>query len=675
LSVTDAVQISIQVRRLLREGIALVPVDLPEDFPFTSFKGLGGGGSNVVALPLQLSDNPAPAGGVAGITQSFIGPSGFGFAVASDFVVGLIDPAKVAGEIEKRKIRVHVSVFGHGGTVTYGLRFTSGPTLTFQTGTVEVSGRVAVETGTWWAPNGFVSFKQPLTLVLDGSTQRIDVVTAGDPSVDESWFIPHGTAVNAVKNGIADALAGIRPTVRHVFEDARLRLANALRTFEGSASVDYTQVDVRPDGVVVRGQVATANRIAPVVEVHEVSAGGPLTAFQSWIPGGRIDRFTWSWVEYPPESPGPWSGVARMETLTHRFLFDRPAGITSASEVCLRIEGERILPDGRVEAVDAGFVCLPPAPVFGLNAPSWFAPATVPLWKPGLPATTRLRDAIGAHISVYNDRPQEQLTQNTLVFFPDWRSDAPFDALARALTAARRPMLPAVLIVLPTEAFDMPRREVEARLGRFPPVIASRVQVAEDTESGWSQTFGVDARPALFLINARGEFVWNGGGAIDPARITAALESLMVPAPRPRFQPLRMKVAAGDRAPDVLFRDDRGNEGALHRFLGRSVTLTFWQSWSKPCLDELRRLETLLHDVGHTDAAVVAFHGGPAPKSFDAIRRQHGLSFPIVDDAEHRVARRFGVRCWPTTISIDAEGRIERVQLGSMKEAHRSVAQ
>jgi peroxiredoxin len=674
ITAADAARIATHVRRMLREGITLIPVDLPEGFPFREFRGLGGGGSNVIALPLQLSANPPPAGGVQAVTHQFIGPAGFGFAISREFVEGLIDPVKIADEIRKRSFRIGVSVWGYSATVTYRLAFTSGPALTFTAGAIEIAGRVAVTTDTWWAPNGFVAFTQRIALVLDAATQRVDVVTDGEPSVDESWFIPHGTAVDAVKSGVAEALAANRTAVRQVFEDSRAKLGNALREFEPSASATYTQLEVSPDGVVVRGQVAGAHRFAPVVEFGEVRPGQPFTAFESWIPGGRIDRFIWSWVEYPPLRPDVWSGVAKTVAETDSFLLERPGGINEVSRICLRVEGERILPDGRIESVAAGTTCAVGEPVIGIESPSWWEPVTVPLWKPDLPDAATLRDGIAAHVSLQTDRPRRELMQNTLVCFPDWLSSTPFDALVRGLLATRQPVAPVVFIILPSEAFDLPRREVRGRLAAFPAAIAARLQVAEDSGGGWSRTFGVNAAPSLFLINARGEFVWNSAEEPDPDALAAALDSLIVPAPRPRFQPLRLKVVAGDRAPDALFRDDRGEEGALHRLLGRSVLVSFWQSWSAPCLAELRRLEALQHGDARSAPVVIAFHGGPAPKSFEEIRRQHGLSFALVQDTEHRIARAFGVRCWPTTIGIDPDGRIEHIQLGVAPHGERDAA-
>ena len=158
------------MRKFLREGLRLLPVNLPTGFPFADFKGLGSGQSQVIALPFQLSGANPPASGVQGLTQSFIGSSGFAFAVSKEYVSGLIDIEAIREAISNRPLVFRLSRWGVTVSVTYQLRFSSGPTLTFKTGGIEISGRVEAETSTWWAPNGFVSFKQLVRLRLDTSS-------------------------------------------------------------------------------------------------------------------------------------------------------------------------------------------------------------------------------------------------------------------------------------------------------------------------------------------------------------------------------------------------------------------------------------------------------------------------------------------------------------------------
>ena len=64
----------------------MLPVDLPANFPFADFKGLGSGSSQAIALPFQLSGAAPPASGLQSLTQSFIGSIGFAFAADKEYV-------------------------------------------------------------------------------------------------------------------------------------------------------------------------------------------------------------------------------------------------------------------------------------------------------------------------------------------------------------------------------------------------------------------------------------------------------------------------------------------------------------------------------------------------------------------------------------------------------------
>jgi hypothetical protein len=298
LSASDENALAVQVRKVLREDMILLPVDLPPNFPFAVFKGLGSGLSQVIALPFQLSGAGAPASGVQPLTQSFIGSSGFAVAVSKDYVSGLIDLEAIRAAINSFSRTITVSgPFGIGSvSVTFRLRFTSGPTLTFKSGGIEISGQVAVDTNVPLI-NGSLSFKQLITLVLDTSTQTVTPVRVGNPDVHEPWFLPHDMAVNIVRSQIDNALSANTPSVRRVFSDASSTLGKGLDTFDPSALVSYTGVEITPDGVIVRGEISSMARRAPVVQIAETNQSSAFTAFESWMPAGRIDRFIWSWVE------------------------------------------------------------------------------------------------------------------------------------------------------------------------------------------------------------------------------------------------------------------------------------------------------------------------------------------------------------------------------------------
>ena len=67
--------------------------------------------------------------------------------------------------------------------------------------------------------------------------------------------------------------------------------------------------------------------MAPVVEITEIERGKSYSAFNSWIPGGRIERMVWSWVERSPVLP--WGGEVKTFRWTRTGScspFPRPSG-------------------------------------------------------------------------------------------------------------------------------------------------------------------------------------------------------------------------------------------------------------------------------------------------------------------------------------------------------------
>jgi peroxiredoxin len=298
----------------------------------------------------------------------------------------------------------------------------------------------------------------------------------------------------------------------------------------------------------------------------------------------------------------------------------------------------------------------------------------VPIWRPDIADTTVLRNAIAAHVSVQSDVPSnEPLSRNVLVYFVDWRSNRPLGSLDSALSRIKNASALMAIVVLPPGVFDGSRRDVESRLTASGER-SVLLQFTEDDEGGWTHMFAVTKRPSVYLINARREFVWKHEGEPDPADLAAALNQHLVPTSAPRFRPLRLAISQGDPVPDAFFETHSRDRFALHRFRGREVLVNFWQSWSAPCLAELGRLQRL-QAVGKGTQFIVAFHGGNNRDAVDEIRKRLGLSFALVQDSQHQIARQYGVRCWPTTITVDADGRAEHIQFGIAHEQFRTPEQ
>ena len=686
LTSAEVARISGELRDIVREKFTPQPIDLPPEFPFSEFKVIGSGANQVVALPLRLSDDPLPANRIQNLDKDFTDSSGFAFAASKEYVNGLLDPlfdkVKTAISDFKKEITIGVTILGVRlqQTIRFSLQRKSGPKIEWDSNRLKLSAhlKLVVKPG----PDVSFRFTQKFKLALDAATQKVTLQTDGDPSVntDLPFNVLHDAFENAIKTARDNALSdgGVNDAVNAIFAGARQKLIGGLKIFDEAASASFTAVKITEDGLIVRGEIGSGPRQAPVVQFSEIDEGRSFSALAAWIPGGKIDRYIWSWSGHGGKGPAKlFSSSHRSATERHRFIFPKPAGMDPLGSVSLRIEGTQTGADGRPVPVTAEST--PQLrDAFGtiLESPAWWQPITTPLWREETKPGDRLKDLIAGHITLQSEQPRNRtLAHNTLVYFPDWRADEPLAPVARAMTAMRRQKVSLVLtVVLPEDALDSRRSDLEAKLSAVSGRFAGRLMVTVDQEGGWSRVFAVTKWPSAHLVDARRQFAWSSRGDIQPAALAAALDRHVLPALAPRSHALRPKIlgcgCGCQGAPDITFEDEKGERFALHRMRGRDVILNFFQSWSDPCIRELERLQTLQKKQpkgGGT--SIVAFHGGNDEEAVAALRKRHRLTFPLVQDRNQSIARRYGITCWPTTIAINPDGSVGRMQLGAVQNA------
>jgi peroxiredoxin len=298
--------------------------------------------------------------------------------------------------------------------------------------------------------------------------------------------------------------------------------------------------------------------------------------------------------------------------------------------------------------------------------PIWYPPD---IWTPESIFST----AIAGYVAAGTPRPIERGVNNVL-HFADWNIEQPLASLHRSLKhVSRRGYSFITYVIVPTGTFQMRRGEVEARLGfangralesgddREPTLY---FQVVEDLNGAWTETFGVRGRSRTMLINARGEYVWQREGELDPGEFGGAMEEHALDVPSPQCEMLDLVIRADQPAPDVNVVDSAGRPIALRRLRGRNVLLTFWQSGLHPCLEELRRLQELVERAERRAPFILGICGDVTSDTMEETRHELRLSFPLAHDPYQRITRAFGVSCWPTTISINADGVVNHIQFG-----------
>lgn len=126
----------------------------------------------------------------------------------------------------------------------------------------------------------------------------------------------------------------------------------------------------------------------------------------------------------------------------------------------------------------------------------------------------------------------------------------------------------------------------------------------------------------------------------------------------------RVGLRAGEIAPDFELLDHRGNSHRLRDFRGKPVLLNFWASWCTPCRMEMKDLV----ESSHLYQDKVQFFGvnladRDAPSVSQAFLKKFKVGYPNVLDLEGKVADQYQVLVIPTSVLLDAQGRVvQRVQ-------------
>jgi cytochrome c biogenesis protein CcmG, thiol:disulfide interchange protein DsbE len=122
---------------------------------------------------------------------------------------------------------------------------------------------------------------------------------------------------------------------------------------------------------------------------------------------------------------------------------------------------------------------------------------------------------------------------------------------------------------------------------------------------------------------------------------------------------------APDFALEVVYNGAAGDRIHLAELKGHPVILDFWATWCAPCRAEAPILDRVSRKHKERGLVVVGINTNDADERLAPLfAKQTGLSYPIVRDADDRVAGLYGVVNLPTLVIIDTKGSVIAVRSG-----------
>jgi cytochrome c biogenesis protein CcmG/thiol:disulfide interchange protein DsbE len=120
----------------------------------------------------------------------------------------------------------------------------------------------------------------------------------------------------------------------------------------------------------------------------------------------------------------------------------------------------------------------------------------------------------------------------------------------------------------------------------------------------------------------------------------------------------------GSRAPEIGLSDLRGRSVRMSRLRGKVVIVDFWASWCEPCGEAMPVLNRLYRRYRRQGLVVVGVNVDRTERNARSFLRSTPVSFPIVHDARHQVAGRYGPPRMPSSYLIDRRGVVRYVHEG-----------
>lgn len=121
------------------------------------------------------------------------------------------------------------------------------------------------------------------------------------------------------------------------------------------------------------------------------------------------------------------------------------------------------------------------------------------------------------------------------------------------------------------------------------------------------------------------------------------------------------------RAPGFTLPDLDGEPVRLADYAGRPVVLNFWATWCMPCRIEAPSFEAFARS--HPEIPVLGIAADGTADDLRTAAAELGITYPIVRGDRATLAA-YGVTVYPTTVVVDAEGRVATSHAGLMLRPH-----
>jgi len=108
-----------------------------------------------------------------------------------------------------------------------------------------------------------------------------------------------------------------------------------------------------------------------------------------------------------------------------------------------------------------------------------------------------------------------------------------------------------------------------------------------------------------------------------------------------------------------------GSKFTLDEMGGRVVLIDFWATWCGPCNEELPHMKKIAKEFAGQPLVIISVSWDSDATKWKDFIQKNEMTWVQYRDADHELAKRFGVEAIPNYFTIDKDGVLTSEMMGS----------
>lgn len=125
---------------------------------------------------------------------------------------------------------------------------------------------------------------------------------------------------------------------------------------------------------------------------------------------------------------------------------------------------------------------------------------------------------------------------------------------------------------------------------------------------------------------------------------------------------------AGDKPPEFKLAGLDGQVYDWNDYRGKPLIINFWGTFCEPCRNEMPALQAQYDKWKSAGLQLIGINLSEDRLSVESFIRQVGVTFPILLDKDKATERNYGLKQYPTTFFISADGKVREVLVGGLMD-------